>query len=281
MKYHVLCLMFACLLAACGSASNDLADDPEPAELIQTVDHEVEVDHGGHGHDHSILREFVGSGSPKLSVEVTADSARGVNVHVTSDLQVAPFAASSHHVDGQGHYHLLVDGVKVLRFYNEWIHYSDLAPGDHTVGVELAANDHSVYAWDGKKVSAEPAISLKESSAHHHHSGAFVEFVGASPTLDIEVIEDKKSGWNVYVELAGMVIDPTMGADNHVDGVGHLHLYVNGEKASRLYGTATHIESLPHGEVEVMVALYNNLHKPYVHNGDTLSASALVVNSRN
>ena len=36
--------MFACLLAACGSASNDLADDPEPAELIQTVDHEVEVD---------------------------------------------------------------------------------------------------------------------------------------------------------------------------------------------------------------------------------------------
>lgn len=72
-----------------------------------------------------------------------------------------------------------------------------------------------------------------------------------------------------------------MGDDNHVDGVGYLHLYVNGEKAARLYGTATHIESLPHGEVEVMVALYNNLHKPYVHNGDTLSASALVVNSRN
>ena len=167
MKYHVLCLMFACLLAACGSAPNDLADDPEPAELIQTVDHEVEVDHGGHGHDHSILREFVGSGSPKLSVEVTADSARGVNVHVTSDLQVAPFAASSHHVDGQGHYHLLVDGVKVLRFYNEWIHYSDLAPGDHTVGVELAANDHSVYAGDGKKFSAETAISLKVDSYKH------------------------------------------------------------------------------------------------------------------
>ncbi len=43
-------MFFVCLLAACGSASNDLADDPEPAELIQTVDHEAEVDHGGDSH---------------------------------------------------------------------------------------------------------------------------------------------------------------------------------------------------------------------------------------
>ena len=93
------------------------------------------------------------------------------------------------------------------------------------------------------------------------------------------MIEDKKSGWNVYVELAGMVIDPVMGDGNHVDGAGHLHLYLNGEKTARLYGTATHIDSFPNGKFEVMVALYNNLHKPYAANGETLSATALVVNT--
>ena len=279
MKRCGLCLVAACLVAACSSTSNDFAGDPQSEELIQKVDHEDEMDHEGHAHGHSTLREFVGASRPKLNVEVTADPVSGVNVHVTSDLQVETSAASSEHVDGQGHYHLLVNGVKVLRFYNEWIHYSELAPGDHTVGVELASNDHSIYIWDGKKVSVETFISLKEPKEHHHHSDDFVEFVGASPTLDIEVIEDKKSGWNVYVGLVGMLIDPVMGDGNHVDGAGHLHLYLNGEKTARLYGTATHIDSFPNGKVEVMVALYNNLHKPYAVNGETLSATALVVNT--
>ena len=64
------------------------------------MDHEDEMDHEGHAHVHSTLREFVEASSPKLNVKVTADPVSGVNVRVTSDRQVEPSAASSDHVDG-------------------------------------------------------------------------------------------------------------------------------------------------------------------------------------
>lgn len=265
-KLLLTCLLLSTGLLACGSGNS--ATEAVAQEEVH------------HHHSHSQLTEYQSSQRPKLSVVATADPVTGVNIHVSSDLEVMPSAASGEHVNGQGHFHLVVNGSKVLRFYNEWIHYSDLEQGTNTIAVEMATNDHAVYSWQGAKLVAEVVVEQTEVSSghHHHHSMGSLEFVGDQPALGINVIEDSVSGWNVHLEYSGVNIDPTAGDGKHRDGVGHLHLYANGEKLSRLYGQDAHISELPKGEVELSVGLYNNEHRPYTWNGEQIVATVVVAN---
>ena len=61
-----------------------------------------------------------------------------------------------------------------------------------------------------------------------------------------------------------------------VDGEGHLHIYANGQKLGRLYGTATHIPALPEGDVEITVGAFSNDHSPYVIDGEPVEASTTI-----
>ena len=73
-------------------------------------------------HDHGSPVDFEGADIPTLGVRVEPDPAGGINITVdTTNFVVAPEAASTTHVEGEGHFHLYVDGTKVQRFYNEAI----------------------------------------------------------------------------------------------------------------------------------------------------------------
>ena len=61
-------------------------------------------------------------------------------------------------------------------------------------------------------------------------------------------------------------------------GEGHAHVYVNGTKIARLYGTWMHIGSLPPGDVEVRVALSSNDHKALAVNGQPVQVAVAVAN---
>ena len=63
---------------------------------------------------------------------------------------------------------------------------------------------------------------------------------------------------------------------DHVAGEGHLHIYANGQKLGRLYGTATHIAALPDGDVEISVVAYTNDHMPYELDGQPISDAVTV-----
>lgn len=268
------------------SADDDMAEDDMADDADH--DHDADADHEADGdmtdgdmtdeHDHGVV-DVPAEAAPTVDVEVFADPAGGVNIHVlTENYTLAPRAASTDHVDGEGHFHLYVDGEKVLRFYNEWIYYAGVAEGEVDITVELSANDHRAYAVDGEPITADVTFTVPphDHDEHSHDEAASVEFVGDAPTIGLEVVDDPKSGWNAFVTVDGMVLSPEHASGEHVDGEGHLHIYANGQKLGRLYGPATHIAALPEGEVEISVVAYTNDHQPYAVDGQPISAATTV-----
>ncbi|MEM7140073.1 MAG: hypothetical protein AAF548_03510 [Actinomycetota bacterium] len=307
---------FALLAAACGdddstadvaapdaAESDDMADTDDGAmtdmdddmdmsdedhDHDDTHDHDAdhdsdehdgdEHDHDGE-HDHGDPVEFEGAVAPTVAIDVESDPAGGINVVVTStDFTVNAGAASTEHVEGEGHYHLWIDGEKVQRFYNDAIHYAGVAEGDVEVAVELSANDHRPYAVGGELVIATETFTVPPHSHddHDHGDPTPVAWEGDAASLILTVEEDPKSGWNAFVDVAGLTLSPENVNGDHVAGEGHLHIYANGQKLGRLYGDATHIAVLPDGDVEISVVAYTNDHMPYEVDGQPISAAVTV-----
>ena len=311
---RVLATLFAVALvaAACSddesttdaaSTDDDMADmaDDEMAEDDHDHDHDDHDDHGDHGdhgdhdhdhdhgdhdhdadhddHDHGEPVEVDAANAPTISLEVEADPAGGIKLHVTTtDFTVAPAAASTEHVEGEGHFHLFIDGEKVQRFYNESLYYAGVTEGAVEVMVELSANDHRSYAVDGEPIVAMTSFHVPphDHGDHDHGEAATLEWDGDAPELTIEVAEDPKSGYNAFITVEGMTLSAENVNGDNVSGEGHLHIYVNGQKLGRLYGTATHIPALPAGEVEITVGAFANDHSQYVLDGEPIEASTTI-----
>lgn len=275
------------------SADHDAEhDDDAEAEHDHDADHDHDHDShdddamadsdAGHDHDaqgHGEPVDVEGDAVPTIDVEVTADPTGGINVHVeTTNYTVAPEAASGEHVEGEGHYHLFIDGERQMRFYNDDIHVAGVTEGEVEVMVELSANDHRPYAVDGVPIVAMTtfAVPAHDHGEHSHGDAELVDWEGPAPELAIEVVEDAKSGYNVFVTVDGMELSADNVNGDHVAGEGHLHIYVNGQKLGRLYGTASHIPVLPDGEVEVSVAAFTNEHQAYVTTDGPIEAVTTV-----
>ncbi|MDE0523245.1 MAG: hypothetical protein OXH79_14935 [Boseongicola sp.] len=109
-------------------------------------------------------------------------------------------------------------------------------------------------------------------NGHDHHE--MLDLAGSNaPTLDIQVKKDPDEGWNLHVMTTRFTFSPANAGRAHVSGEGHAHVHVNGRKIARLYGPWMHIDTLPEGEVEILVTLNANDHR-------LLSASGVPVEAR-
>ena len=111
-----------------------------------------EGDHDG-GMDHGSLVEVTGP-VPSINLVVHKDPKVGYNLEIiTTNYTFAPQNASTEHIDGEGHSHLYVDGEKITRVYGNWYYLKAFTePGEHTIRVELSANDHRAYASGGVRI---------------------------------------------------------------------------------------------------------------------------------
>ena len=272
-------LALSLVTASCGDDDSSTSADTGAMTEGDHDDHDDHDDHRDHTHDHGSV-EAEGATAPTVALEVTADPAGGINVFVeTANFAVVPEAASAGHLEGEGHFHLFIDGEKVLRFYNEAIYFGGVTEGDVEVMVELSANDHSTYTRGGDPIVAMATFAVPPHAHddHAHGEPESVVFEGAAPMLGITVEPDPKSGYNAFVTLDGMVLSAQNASGDHVPGEGHLHLSVNGQKIGRLYGLATHIPVLPDGAVEVRIAAFTNDHMVYVDgDGEPIDAITTV-----
>ena len=214
---------------------------------------------------------------PTIEIEVEPDPVSGVNIHIdVTNFELAPERASMEAVPGEGHFHTYVDGRKVGRFYNRSIHLP-LPEGDHRVMVELSANDHATYAIDGAPIMDQADVSVPAPTDHGHgqHDGR-IEAGDPVPTIDLTVTPDPKAGWNVHAAVEDLSFAPRSAGDEHVDGEGHLHLYVDSEKVARLYGEWWHLDPLAAGGHEITVEATANDHSPYIDNGEPLAVSVSI-----
>lgn len=97
-----------------------------------------------------------------------------------------------------------------------------------------------------------------------------------APQVSIRVERDTIAGWNVFVTVKNFVFTPESVNQANTPNQGHAHLYLNGVKLTRLYGTAYHLADLPPGSHEVSVSLNANDHSDLLYQGAPIMASATV-----
>lgn len=150
--------------------SGDIYDGGEATGMITVPD----VTDGGHQHSADPI-EFVGD-APEMALTVTEDPTHGWNVHAEiTNFRFAPEHVSGENVDGEGHLHLYVNGVKIQRLYGNWWHLPELAGGENIITVEANANDHTPYLVNGEVVDASATVvgtgdAMQDDDADDHDS---------------------------------------------------------------------------------------------------------------
>lgn len=98
----------------------------------------------------------------------------------------------------------------------------------------------------------------------------------AAPTVALSATPDPISGVNVQVTTTGFRFAPEHASSEPVAGEGHAHLYVDGEKVTRLYTPWYHLAGLEPGEHTVTVSLNDNDHEALEVDGAPIEASTTV-----
>lgn len=91
-----------------------------------------------------------------------------------------------------------------------------------------------------------------------------------APTLKMMVMPDPASGWNLHIMTENFRFAPENASLDHVDGEGHAHVYVDGEKIARHYAPWMHIANLEPGERVIAVSLNANDHRQLGIDGTSL-----------
>ena len=97
-----------------------------------------------------------------------------------------------------------------------------------------------------------------------------------APRLRLTATPDAMGGFNLRVSMANFRLAPEHTGGRPVAGEGHLHLYVDGAKHTRLYGTWFYLDGLAPGAHALRVEAVANNHAPYHHGGEPVAATAAV-----
>lgn len=127
--------------------------------------------------------------------------------------------------------------------------------------------------------TASPDNDLSDTSLHQvtPHTHAMVEVDPAnSPSVAVRVEPDSITGWNIFLTVENFTFAPEMANQPHVANVGHAHLYLNGIKVARLYGTAYHLADIHEGRHRLTVSLNTNDHADLALNGTPIEASVVI-----
>ncbi|MEL7163831.1 MAG: hypothetical protein AAGL96_00045 [Pseudomonadota bacterium] len=119
---------------------------------------------------------------------------------------------------------------------------------------------------------AMPEMQMNAGS-QHMHTRIEVPAEGA-PTIAMAIDKDPTGGWNIILTPGNFTFTPAAVNGPNTPNTGHAHLYVNGQKMARIYGTYYHMPDLPPGQHEVVVALSTNDHSFYVVDGVRIEARA-------
>ena len=133
----------------------------------------------------------------------------------------------------------------------------------------------SAFDNSGSSETKEEMSHSDKSLSHGSHD-LFEVSAADAPSVKITVTEDAKSGYNVHLDTVNFEFAPKEVNKNRVLGEGHAHLYVDGEKISRLYGPDFHYNENFEGEKVFKVTLNANNHSDYAVNGNVVSDATAV-----
>ncbi len=119
-----------------------------------------------------------------------------------------------------------------------------------------------------------------DDNGHMHGEPVEVPEEVPDPSVDIQVVEDPKSGWNLRVLTTNFRFAPEHASTANVWGEGHSHLYIDGNKVGRLYTEWYHMDGLEKGEHTVRVTLNTNDHMDMTVDGEMVEDAATFIETR-
>ena len=143
--------------------------------------------------------------------------------------------------------------------------------------------------FDGHKHLAAPLSSyseltnLRTHAGNHekmHDSPIHINTNIAVPTITAKLERDPVSGFNLNLETRNFTFAPELSGLKHKDGMGHAHLYVDGQKIARLYGNWFHISEIPKDAKSLEITLNSNNHRPFFVNNSIISSIISLENGR-
>ena len=120
-------------------------------------------DGGSHaGHAGMMVAVDEWAAKPTLDTDIYADPVGGWNLNVkTSNFTFDAANAGRDNVEGNGHAHVYVNGMKLGRIYGDWYHIANLPKGRHEISVSLYANDHRGLALGGAKITSTTKVTVE------------------------------------------------------------------------------------------------------------------------
>ena len=94
--------------------------------------------------------------------------------------------------------------------------------------------------------------------------------------LSLRVTPDAMKGHNLIVRTRAFRFAPQRASTAHRTGEGHAHLYIDGVKKTRLYGSGYYLGDLTPGRHVVRVSLNANDHRDYWRGGKPLAREVVV-----
>lgn len=133
------------------------------------------------------------------------------------------------------------------------------------------AHEPPSTAPDANLLEMNPTAS--PSGSHPHGT---VEAEQPVPTVELIVHPDARQGWNLEVQVTHFRFAPEQVNQANTPQAGHAHLYINGDKITRLYGSWYYLESLPAGQHELTVQLNTNEHDILTNNGQPIESTVVL-----
>lgn len=115
-------------------------------------------------------------------------------------------------------------------------------------------------------------------SEHHEHKTVIISEDQPVPTISIVVHPDAVRGWNLELVVTNFAFAPEMINQENELNKGHAHLYINGEKITRIYGNWYYLPELPVGENEIKITLNTNQHEDLIYQEQIIEDVVLITN---
>lgn len=133
-----------------------------------------------------------------------------------------------------------------------------------------------VFTYCSRSIDASNNTDHTNNVHTHMHESREITNANSIPSINIEVVKDPKSGWNLFVELDNFQFNGKNASKSHVDGEGHAHLYINGKKITRLYSTEYFLGELDSGPNTIRVELSSNDHSVLMFEGNVIDSMVLI-----
>lgn len=281
MKLKHLGLLAACLMllaAACGSESETATETDEETtaatqadETETTLETAEEVEEVAPQPDDIEITDR--ANAPTIDLNVTADALGGQVLDVDlTNFEISVENASNEPIEGQGHLHLLIDGERTKRFYNEQL-YVELEDGEYTLEVEVSANNHAAYTLDGEPIRAAVDVIVVNNGDKLVSESE----LDSTATVGLSVVADPISGANVTLSTTDFEFASGFDAASTSPNVGWVVLTVDGDPVENLIGPDSHVKIPEPGTYEIGAQLVSGSGAALTNDSGVIRNTATVV----